>query len=624
MAIKNTVEKLFDDNTNYTSPDQATNQASSLDALSTDLYTDSKRFIYELLQNADDSPKDGLNVKVWMKTFDDVLVVAHSGQAFDERDVQGLCNVNNGTKKTDASKTGYKGIGFKSVFGQSEKVTVYTNNEYFRFDSSFPFTWRWDEKKVDWERLSDRPFVHPWQIIPIYTECKDVLTPVHEYLHEVNATVATIIELDNVTDTFLAVKELSENVNMFLFLKNVSEINFELNELYRIEINRLESNNIELKKNGKVEARWLINTINLDVPTELSLVLKDEKNIPDKLLRAKNIELTLAAKIGEDGITELTSSEKLLYSYLPTDETKYQFPVLVNTSFLTNANREHLHADSIWNHWLFKCIAIEIFKWISILVVGQLKLQAYKLIPQRVFDDELGKHFNSGIKEAIKTVCFVIAKNNQLVRVEDSIVDFTYLSEKAFIGEEKIKKFLSDFDSTGESSSKVLVKNSGFGNVIKTLGADSFEWKDLPRLLKSAGFANDHSIDQNIALIRHLKSLSEKDSVNGVTGDVLSKWPFIFDHKNKLNIPSEIYFPTADDKNWDDSESELAFLHIGIQKWLSLNPDMRGWIEQLGVVEKTDISFITKTLIPNSENYINQENGIQAIRDLFNLYKKMN
>lgn len=157
MSIKNVVEKLFLNNTNYKTPDQATNQASSLDALSKDLYTDSKRFIYELLQNADDSPKDRSTVKVWIKTFGDVLVVAHSGQAFDERDVKGLCNVNNGTKKADASKTGYKGIGFKSVFGQSEKVTVYTNNEYFRFDSSFPFTWRWDEKKADWERLSDRP-----------------------------------------------------------------------------------------------------------------------------------------------------------------------------------------------------------------------------------------------------------------------------------------------------------------------------------------------------------------------------------------------------------------------------------------------------------------------------------
>jgi len=622
MSIKNIVEKLFVDNTSYTTPDQATNQASSLEALSTDLYTDSKRFIYELLQNADDSPNEGSAVKVWIKTFGDVLVVAHSGQAFDERDVQGLCNVNNGTKKTDASKTGYKGIGFKSVFGQSEEVTVYTNNEYFRFDSSFPFVWRWVENKADWERNSERKFVHPWQIIPIYTEHKDVLAPVHQYLQAVNSTVATIIKLDNFTDTLLAVQELSENVNMFLFLKNISEINFELSDICRIEINRLESGDVELKKNGKIEARWLINTINLDVPAELSTALEDERNIPEKLLRAKNIELTLAAKIGEDGIAEITTSEKLLYSYLPTDETKYQFPVLINASFLTNANREHLHADSKWNQWLFKRIAIEIFKWISILVVGQLKLQAYRLIPRVIRDDELGKHFNSGVREAIDTVKFVITKNNQLVRVVDSIVDFTYLSEKTFVGEDAIKNILSDFDSSGVSCSKAFVKNSGFGNTIKELGADSFGWKDFPRLLKSYSFVRNHSIDKNIALIKHLKSLSEKDSVNGVTAGVLSKWPFIIDHKNKLNIPTEIYFPTAADNNWDDPESELAFLHREIQEWLSLNPDIRKWIEQLGVVEKTDISFITKTLIPNSEGYINKDNAIQTIRDLFNIYKK--
>ncbi len=622
MSIKNIVEKLFDDNTNYTTPDQATNQASSIEALSTDLYTDSKRFIYELLQNADDSPEEGLTVKVWIKKFGDTLVIAHSGKAFNERDVRGLCNVNNGTKKGDASKTGYKGIGFKSVFGQSDEVTVYTNNEYFRFDSSFPFAWRWDEKKEDWERNNNREFVHPWQIIPIYTEHKDILSTVHEYLQSVNAKVATIIKLDDTKGTFLAVQELSENVDMFLFLKNISEINFEVNGPCRVEINRLNAGNVELKTNNEVQARWLVNTIILDVPAELISALKDERNIPEKLLTAKKMELTLAAKIGEDGVAELKASENLLYSYLPTDETKYQFPVLVNTSFLTNANREHLHTDSKWNQWLFKNVAIEIFKWISILVAGQLKLQAYRLIPQKIFNNDLGRHFNIGVNEAINTVEFVITKNDQLVKVDDTIVDFTYLSEKTFVGEKEIKKVLSDFDTTGVNSSKSFMKNSGFGYAIKSLGADSFEWKDLPKLLNSKHFFSCHSINNNIELIKHLKSLSLNDSIDGVSNEILKNLPFIFDHKNRLNIPTEIYFPNADDNNWDNPDSELAFLHIDIQKWISSNPDVRAWIDQLGVVEKTDISFITKTLIPNSDSYIDRENAIQVIQDLFNLYKQ--
>ena len=55
MKLKQVINDLFDDNTDYKNPGQDTNQASSLTSLSTDLYTDSKRFVYELLQNADDS-----------------------------------------------------------------------------------------------------------------------------------------------------------------------------------------------------------------------------------------------------------------------------------------------------------------------------------------------------------------------------------------------------------------------------------------------------------------------------------------------------------------------------------------------------------------------------------------
>lgn len=55
MILKNYINELFERNSDYSNPDQATNQAESLKSLSTDLYTDSKRFIYELLQNADDS-----------------------------------------------------------------------------------------------------------------------------------------------------------------------------------------------------------------------------------------------------------------------------------------------------------------------------------------------------------------------------------------------------------------------------------------------------------------------------------------------------------------------------------------------------------------------------------------
>lgn len=622
MKLKEEINGLFVRNTNYTYPSQSINQASSLISLSTDLYTDSKRFVYELLQNADDSSEPNQTVKVWIKIFDDYLVVAHTGKAFDGRDLRGICNVNDGTKKEDSNKTGYKGIGFKSVFGQSDKVIVFTNNEYFRFDSSYDFEWKWEDNKDIWEEKEGREFSYPWQIIPIYTEKQDVSEAVNSYLQKVNVNVATIIKLNNKEETIQAIQKLSENVNMFLFLKNISEINFDINAISRIEINRSERDKIVLKKNGIDKAQWLINTINLNVPKELKLTLQDERDFPKKLLTANTIELTLAAKMDADGIADLASDERLLYSYLPTDETKYSLPVLVNTSFLTNANREHLHEDSKWNHWIFKNIAIEIFKWISQLVNSEIQFQAYKLIPNNVFENELGKYFNDGIKEAIDTVAFVASKKNKLVKIEDALIDFTFLSDKKFIGEESIRVFVGDSNNGGLISSKAFTKYTRFESKFKELGAAVFEWMDFPGFLKSKNFTDIHSIENNIELIKHLKDLSEKESVKYVSTAMLSELPFIWDHKDILNTPSQVYFPTADDVNWNVSDSELSFLHEKLQDWLSLDSGMRAWIEDLGVVEKTDISFISKTILPNVESYITEKNAIQTILDLFNLYKK--
>ena len=96
---------------------------------------------------------------------------------FDEKDLQGLCGVNNGTKKKDPDKTGYKGLGFKAVFGKSDRVMIYSNGEYFRFDSSYKIKWNKDWGTNDQqicEKDNDRQFIYPWQINPIWTKQNEV------------------------------------------------------------------------------------------------------------------------------------------------------------------------------------------------------------------------------------------------------------------------------------------------------------------------------------------------------------------------------------------------------------------------------------------------------------------
>lgn len=618
MRLKTDIEKIFLDNTNYANPSQAVNQASSLNALSGDLYTDSKRFIYELLQNADDSSHEGESVKVWIKIFGDNLVVAHSGKPFTSRDLKGICNVNNGTKKSDITKTGYKGIGFKSVFGQSDKVTIFTKDEYFRFDASYPFDWKWKESKEIWEKNNDRKFQFPWQIIPIYTEVKEVLEPINQFLRKNKANVATIIQMKNVNETSEAAQNLSQNLNMFLFLKNISEINFDITESVTVKIDRTIKDKITLQKGSSPKVDWLINTISLTVPSDIKAVLQDERNIPEKLLNADSVELSLAAKIGLDGIAKLSNQEKLIYSYLPTGETKYNFPVLVNSSFLTTSNRESLHADSKWNQWLFKTIAIEIFKWISNLVNTEIRFQAYQLIPKDTDPNELGKQFNEGIKYALKNIPFVVSREGQLIKIEETIVDFTRLSEKSFIGEEPIKKYID------KNNEKKFAGNSGYFLEFKRLGSSCFEWKQLKSFLSSTYFTNTHTISNNIELIKHFKKICGTDQGNDISKDVLTKLPFLWDHKNCINYPYQVCFPTGDDQNWDNPNSDLSFLHRDLQNWLFEDSESRHWLESLGVTEKTDITYISQNIIPKIDEYITPENALQTVRDLFSLYSKGN
>jgi len=310
--IKENIEEIYQENVDYTNPNQATTQAESLKSLSSDLYTDSKRFIYELLQNADDSSVDNESIEVEIKLFDNKLVVAHTGKVFDGADIRGICSVNNGTKKSSIEKTGFKGIGFKSVFGQSDKVTIFSNNEYFRFDKNYDFGWKWSDTQKEWEVQNNRDFLYPWQIIPIYTSCQEIDEEIQSFLSE-KWKVATIIELFKVDDVKKAIEEeLSYNANMFLFLKNISSVKFNAEQTTLIEIDRTNNDELILQKNNEIVSKWLTKTIELNVSSSLKESLLDERNIPDKLLKTDKIELILAVKKSKNGLEKVIGNENFI------------------------------------------------------------------------------------------------------------------------------------------------------------------------------------------------------------------------------------------------------------------------------------------------------------------------
>jgi hypothetical protein len=75
-SLKQCIEELSTENTNYNFPRQAINQAESLKSLSSDSYTDNIRFIYELIQNADDAQAKNIILTI---LGDNHFIIAHDG-----------------------------------------------------------------------------------------------------------------------------------------------------------------------------------------------------------------------------------------------------------------------------------------------------------------------------------------------------------------------------------------------------------------------------------------------------------------------------------------------------------------------------------------------------------------
>lgn len=97
-------------------------------------YSDRTHFIYEILQNAEDAGASQIRFHL----TENALEIYHNGRPFDEKDIEGVCGIANGTKE-DGTRIGHFGIGFKSVYCYTEIPKIYSGSYHFEICSQlFP------------------------------------------------------------------------------------------------------------------------------------------------------------------------------------------------------------------------------------------------------------------------------------------------------------------------------------------------------------------------------------------------------------------------------------------------------------------------------------------------------
>lgn len=99
----------------------------------------SRRFIYELIHNADDALRDteDRGAVARFELTDDYLYVANTGRPITESDVDSLCTIGVSGKDIEEgthATIGHKGRGFTSVLEITERPTLYSAGLSFRFD----------------------------------------------------------------------------------------------------------------------------------------------------------------------------------------------------------------------------------------------------------------------------------------------------------------------------------------------------------------------------------------------------------------------------------------------------------------------------------------------------------
>ena len=465
----------------FTSPAGNVATAHLLAEVGKNMYSSKDRMFFELIQNADDAASAN-GVLVNVKTLGDYLVVCHNGNSFDKDDFEAITSAANGTKKANENKTGYKGIGFKSVFTDSEKVFIKTGGYQFKFDKnderftdfdSFYFCVNRLQTKEEQQQFlrkfnSDRTRFKgvvdiPWQLEPIWID--KFPTELGEDFILSNVGIALKlgehkIKGDNGYEK--AITDIICNPHFMLFLRNTKRIDFN-----RLSVSKTNQNGIITLKNSfginRIEY-FKREDFEIDVNNDIfeengidiRIDIEDQDDVSGKIIEAKFVDthnqeldnipkkiainnstiISFAIPIGEDKTLKPNTKcdEISMFAFLPTLVKDFRFPFYINANFILDPPRQRILGDNPWNFYLMQTIAKLIVQWSASLNEKKDRNALNVLVP-RYFEEnstdtkQLAEHFNTSYKSALKSEAFILNHKGELARQDEIIIDKTGLSE---------------------------------------------------------------------------------------------------------------------------------------------------------------------------------------------------
>lgn len=363
------------------------NGAEGIYKLLTELYPDNAHFIYELLQNAEDTQA----TQVSFILHEDFLEFRHNGKRlFTEKDIETITNFATSTKSDDINKIGKFGVGFKAVFAYTATPKIYSGKYSF-------------------------------QIV-------DFLIPeiINDINRDKNETIMHFVFDNPKKSKKQAYEEIEHGIeklhdNTLLFLNNIVEINIAYAKTsYSIKRNEINDIQVEIY-NSKINniSRWL----------------RFKKYLPDN----NSFYVSVAYKIFKNEKTNLNEVAKIngeVSIFFPAEKETSKLNFHIHAPFLSTVARDSIK-DLSENKNMIQILAetledsFEYFKANNLLTMSLLEI-----LPNK--DDNLSELYIPILEK-----CLTAFRTKKLMLTDDGYFE---PSNNCYRGSANLKKIITKDD----------------------------------------------------------------------------------------------------------------------------------------------------------------------------------
>ncbi|KAI1009088.1 hypothetical protein LB504_003135 [Fusarium proliferatum] len=337
--------------------------------LARNLYTSNARFVFELLQNADDNNystalSSGQDPFVSFEVRPDKVSIECNENGFTYENLKAICAIGKSSKVGAAGYIGEKGIGFKSVFMAAWKVHIQSN------DFSFSFTHRKGDSGLG-------------MVTPVWEDADESLTGsstrITLFLHTSDDPDEDARQRETIRLQF---QDLQHTILLFLRKLRKVQVSFFDEDNTRTSSTTYSlhgSNPVTVKKETSegVEERQYHVTKHVaeNIPKSENRTYSDEQGRADS-----STEVVLAFPLAESGAPIVENQD--VFAFLPMRPMGFKF--LIHTDFVTEASRQGIVTGSLRNISLLNGISDCFIKAIEEFCQHPvLQYQWMRWLPQR-------------------------------------------------------------------------------------------------------------------------------------------------------------------------------------------------------------------------------------------------